>query len=175
MGIMDRIKRPENNPGYDQNNVNYGGNEDDYWDGFGGNQDDVQQDPGAQQDGRDDMGAGVSLSSAALELKIVHPKEFDCAPQIADHLLQHRAVVVNMELASVETRRRLLDFLTGVTYAVGGSLKKVAKDAIILTPSEVEVGDAKLRGGKDSARRPDARRDEDDADADEGGEDIADI
>ena len=176
MGLMDRIKRPDPNAGYDQN-TGYN-NGDDYWDNLGSDEhDDGQQDPGAQQDDRGDMGAGVSLSGAALELKIVHPKEFDSAPQIADHLLQHRAVVVNMELASVETRRRLLDFLTGVTYAVGGSLKKVAKDAIILTPSEVDVGDAKLRGAKDSARRADARRpqDEDEADGDEGGEDIADI
>lgn len=174
MGIMDKIKRqPEPDNGYDANGAY--GNDSDYWNNFDQQDADPQDDGGQPQDDRADMGAGVSLSGAQLELKIVHPKEFDSVTQIADHLLQHRAVVVNMEMASAETRRRLLDFLTGVTYSVGGALRKVSKDAIILTPQEVEVGDAKLRGS-DGSRRADARRPrDDDEDEDDGGEDIADI
>lgn len=86
----------------------------------------------------------ISLSGAALEMKVVRPEHFDSVAQIADHLLNNRTVVLNLENTNKETARRLIDFLSGVAYSIDGSLKKIASSAYVITPNNVDVGDAKL-------------------------------
>lgn len=93
------------------------------------------------------MGGGISLSGnsgSALEMKVVKPDSFDSVAQIADHLLSKRTIVLNLESTNKETARRLIDFLSGVAYSIDGSLKKIASNAYVITPSNVDVGDAKL-------------------------------
>ena len=93
------------------------------------------------------MGGGISLSGtagSALEMKVVKPESFDSVAQIADHLLSRRTVVLNLESTNKETARRLIDFLSGVAYSIDGSLKKIATNAYVITPNNVDVGDAKL-------------------------------
>ena len=93
------------------------------------------------------MGSGISLSGnsgSALEMKVVKPDSFDSVAQIADHLLSKRTIVLNLENTNKETARRLIDFLSGVAYSIDGSLKKIASNAYVITPSNVDVGDAKL-------------------------------
>ena len=97
------------------------------------------------------MGAGISLSGSsgsALEMKVVKPESFDSVAQIADHLISRRTVVLNLENTNKETSRRLIDFLSGVAYSIDGSLKKIASNAYVITPSNVNVGDAKLTSRK---------------------------
>lgn len=86
----------------------------------------------------------ISLSGTALEMKVVRPENFDSVAQIADHLLNNRTVVLNLENTNKETARRLIDFLSGVAYSIDGSLKKIASSAYVITPNNVDVGDAKL-------------------------------
>lgn len=90
---------------------------------------------------------GISLSGSAIEMKVVKPEHFESVPQIADHLLKKRTVVLNLENTNKETARRLIDFLSGVAYSIDGSLKKIASNAYVITPSNVDVGDAQLRAG----------------------------
>lgn len=93
------------------------------------------------------MGSGISLSGtagSALEMKVVKPESFDSVAQIADHLLSRRTIVLNLESTNKETARRLIDFLSGVAYSIDGSLKKIATNAYVITPNNVDVGDAKL-------------------------------
>ncbi|MBQ2469192.1 MAG: cell division protein SepF, partial [Clostridia bacterium] len=80
---------------------------------------------------------GISLSGSgtALEMKVVKPQQFDSVTQIADHLLNKRTVVLNLESTSKETARRLIDFLSGVAYSIDGSIKKIASNAYVITPS----------------------------------------
>lgn len=80
-------------------------------------------------------------------MKVVKPEHFESVPQIADHLLKKRTVVLNLENTNKETARRLIDFLSGVAYSIDGSLKKIASNAYVITPSNVDVGDAQLRAG----------------------------
>jgi len=94
---------------------------------------------------------GISIGGAALEMKVVKPEHFESVPQIADHLLNKRTVVLNLENTNKETARRLIDFLSGVAYSIDGSLKKIASNAYVITPNNVDVGDAQLKSG--SARR----------------------
>ncbi len=105
------------------------------------------------------MGGGISLSGAsgsAIEMKVVKPDSFDSVAQIADHLLSKRTVVLNLESTNKETARRLIDFLSGVAYSIDGSLKKIATNAYVITPSNVDVGDAKLARKQAPAPAPEA-------------------
>ncbi|MBR6920823.1 MAG: cell division protein SepF [Clostridia bacterium] len=81
----------------------------------------------------------VKLDGAALELKVVKPERYDTVPQIADHLLNRRTVVLNLEATNKETARRMIDFLSGVAYAIDGRLSKVAVNTYIITPANISV------------------------------------
>lgn len=93
---------------------------------------------------------GISIGGASLEMKVVKPEHFESVPQIADHLLNKRTVVLNLEKANKETARRLIDFLSGVAYSIDGSLRKIASNAYVITPNNVDVGEAKLSDNKAS-------------------------
>ena len=155
MGFMDRIKNVTGAGGYGDSY------EDDYYNNFDdenyGPADDMDQTMGQSNIGNmgtaGPIGAGMggislSGSGAALEMKVVKPQQFDSVSQIADHLLNKRTVVLNLENTSKETARRLIDFLSGVAYSIDGSIKKIATNAYVITPNNVDVGDAALRAPK---------------------------
>lgn len=80
----------------------------------------------------------VSIQTTAqLQVVLVKPSAFTDAKQIADHLIAKKTVVLNLETASPENKRRIIDFLVGVAYANGGSLKPVANLTYIITPYNV--------------------------------------
>ena len=70
-------------------------------------------------------------------------KAFEEAAEIAENLRDRRAVLMNLEETNKEVSRRLIDFLSGVAFALGGKIKRVSAQAYILTPTNVDlVGDA---------------------------------
>lgn len=87
--------------------------------------------------------ASTSLSSGApIEMRVERPTSYDDVGSIADHLLERKTVLLNLEFADKETIRRLIDFLTGVAYAIGGDIKKIAKRTYVVTPKNVDVSGA---------------------------------
>ncbi len=81
-------------------------------------------------------------TTAQLQVVLVKPEIFTDSQQIADHLLENKTVVLNLETASTDNKRRIIDFLAGVTYAQQGNLKRVANQTYIITPYNVGfVGD----------------------------------
>lgn len=100
----------------------------------GGNERDI--DPLAAQ--KQERGKVVNIQATAqLQVVLVKPEVFTDAKQIADHLISKKTVVLNLETASAENKRRIIDFLVGVAYANGGSLKPVANLTYIITPYNV--------------------------------------
>ena len=79
-------------------------------------------------------------ATTQLKVVLVKPSKYDeDATAIADHLLEKRTVVVNMENTDPDTARRLLDFVSGVAYATGGKVKRVAAKTYIATPYSVDL------------------------------------
>ncbi len=78
-------------------------------------------------------------TTAMLQVVLVKPDKFEDARAIADHLNEKRTVVLNLEAASKDVARRLVDLLNGVAYANGGQLKKVSTNTYIITPYNVNV------------------------------------
>ena len=78
-------------------------------------------------------------TTAKLQVVLKKPERFDDATAIADELLNKRTVLVNMEDTAKEEINKILWFLSGVAYANGGNLKKVAKRTYMITPYNVDV------------------------------------
>ena len=78
-------------------------------------------------------------TTAKLQVVLKKPEHFDEAPAIADELLERRTVVLNLEATAKDEAGRLLCFLSGVAYANGGKLKKIANNTYIITPYNVDV------------------------------------
>ena len=82
----------------------------------------------------------VSLNNnTALQVILVKPDRFDTVSEIADNLRDKKAIVLNLESTNKDVARRLVDFLSGVAYALDGKIKKVAISTYILTPYNVEI------------------------------------
>ena len=76
------------------------------------------------------------------QVVLIKPERFETAAEIADHLRAKRPVLINLETTPKEVTRRLVDFLSGVAYAIDGKVKKVAANTYIITPPNVDlVGD----------------------------------
>ena len=85
----------------------------------------------------------AATARATIRLKVMRPEKFSDAPLVADELLMGRTVVLNLEAMEREACRHLLDFISGVTYALDGSIKRIAGDAtFIVTPNSVALADA---------------------------------
>ena len=69
----------------------------------------------------------------------VAPGSFNDAQQVADHYKSNLPVIVNLEAADRDLRRRLIDFCSGLCYGLGGQMERVADHVYLLTPSNVEV------------------------------------
>lgn len=82
----------------------------------------------------------VSINTTAqLQVVLVKPKAFDESSSIADHLRERRTVVLNLEATNKDVARRMVDFLSGVAYALEGKIKKVAINTYIITPYNVDI------------------------------------
>lgn len=76
-------------------------------------------------------------ATARLQVVLVRPEVFSDTRQIADHLKENKTVVLNLEAASPEVTRRIIDFVGGVAYASGGNIKPVANNTFIIFPYNV--------------------------------------
>lgn len=71
-------------------------------------------------------------------LLLVQPDRFELAADIADRIRERNAIVLNLENTQKDTTRRILDFLSGVTYALGGKVKRVSGNTFIITPAGMD-------------------------------------
>lgn len=78
-------------------------------------------------------------ANTQLQVVLVKPERFENVSEIADHLRDKHAVMLNLENTDRNIARRLVDFLSGCTYAVDGKIKKVAASAYLITPFNVEI------------------------------------
>ena len=89
---------------------------------------------------RNDPNKVVNINTTAqLQVVLAKPESFEEAKAVADNLNEKRTVVLNLESANRDVARRLVDFLSGVAYANGGQLKRVANSTFIITPYNVDV------------------------------------
>jgi cell division inhibitor SepF len=75
----------------------------------------------------------------APRVHVVAPTRFADAQEIGDRLKDEQPVIVNLQVVDRDLARRMIDFCSGLAYALSGSMEKVADQVFLLTPSDVEV------------------------------------
>jgi cell division inhibitor SepF len=76
---------------------------------------------------------------SSVKVHLVLPRSFNDAQQIADKYKQGIPVILNLQSADTELSKRLIDFASGLTYALNGGMQRVADKVFLLTPRNVEV------------------------------------
>ena len=76
---------------------------------------------------------------APAKVHLVAPRAFNDAKQIADRFKAQIPVILNLQSADTELSKRLIDFASGLTYALDGSMQRVADKVFLLTPRDVEL------------------------------------
>jgi cell division inhibitor SepF len=74
-----------------------------------------------------------------VRVHLVLPRSFNDAQQIADKFKDNVPVILNLQNADSDLSKRLIDFASGLTYALDGSMQRVADKVFLLTPRDVEV------------------------------------
>ena len=77
--------------------------------------------------------------TTAARVHVVEPQGFNDAQEVGDRLKANQPVILNLQGLPRELQRRLIDFSSGLAYAVAGSMQRVADQVFLLTPSNVEV------------------------------------
>ncbi len=78
-------------------------------------------------------------SPNSVRVHLVLPRSFNDAQQIADKFKGSIPVILNLQSADAELSKRLIDFASGLTYALDGGMQRVADKVFLLTPRNVEV------------------------------------
>ena len=95
-------------------------------------------------DGLNDQYYNLKASEAVEEdgstkLVLLEPRAFSETQQIADQLKNRNTVVVNLKRVTSEQAKRIVDFLSGTIYAIGGDLQKIGGGIFLCTPNNVSV------------------------------------
>jgi cell division inhibitor SepF len=102
---------------------------------------------------RDDAGAAAAPTMAprasavrpipmpATRVHVMDPKGFNDAQEVGDRLKNGQPVILNLQGVDRDLQRRLIDFASGLAYALNGTMSKAADQVFLLTPSNVEVSD----------------------------------
>jgi cell division inhibitor SepF len=99
--------------------------------------DDTAEEPRPSRRGRRRAPAGNGGSVASMH--VVTPKSFNDAQQVADEFKRSKPVIINLQQTDRELSKRLIDFSSGMTYALGGGMQRISQGIFLLTPENVEV------------------------------------
>ena len=93
----------------------------------------------------------VTLPSSG-KMILLEPRAFSESQQIADHLKKRNTVVVNLKRVTQEQAKRIVDFLSGTLYAIGGDLQKLGPGIFLCTPKNINV-QGKMSEEEDKLRK----------------------
>jgi cell division inhibitor SepF len=82
---------------------------------------------------------GMVRAVPSVQVHLIVPRSFNDAQQIADKFKDSMPVILNLQGADQELSKRLIDFTSGLTYALDGGMQRVADKVFLLTPRNVEV------------------------------------
>ena len=129
---------------FKKNTDNYGdfSGDDQY---YGGNGFDDMDANASEDNGFDDLQdapaaeAAPAFGAPTAALKIVNPKDYKDAVEIANLLMNGNTVLLNIENIAKDQAIRLLDYLSGAVHVAGGLMTKVSKTTIVLAPKNIDV------------------------------------
>jgi cell division inhibitor SepF len=85
------------------------------------------------------QGGNGGAGGSDFAMHVVTPRNFNDAQQVADEFKRSKPVIINLQSTDRELSKRLIDFSSGITYALGGGMQRIAQGIFLLTPRNVEV------------------------------------
>jgi cell division inhibitor SepF len=85
------------------------------------------------------VGSNGRSTGGDIQVHLVIPKSFNDAQQIADQFKDAIPVILNLQGTDTDLSKRLIDFASGLTYALDGGMQRIADKVFLLTPRNVEV------------------------------------
>lgn len=79
------------------------------------------------------------IDNGGSKMILLEPRAMSESQQIADHLKNRDTVVVNLKRVTSDQAKRIIDFLSGTTYAIGGEMQKIGGGIFLCTPKNVSV------------------------------------
>ena len=79
------------------------------------------------------------LAAEGTKLILLEPRAFSESQQIADHLKSRHTVIVNLRRVTTDQAKRIVDFLSGTIYAIGGDLQKIGGGIFLCAPKNMSV------------------------------------
>ncbi len=98
--------------------------------------------PLGSQDGRNVMtmqNKTVKSITNAFKLVVIEPQSFEECSKLVDSLRSRKPIIVNIEKLDSDTGRKIFDFLNGATYALNGSVQKIANGIFLFAPENVAI------------------------------------
>jgi cell division inhibitor SepF len=97
---------------------------------------------------------GLPSSASRMRMLVFQPSSYEEAECIIDNLKARKPVIMNLDEMDVELGQRILDFVGGAVYSLGGDIKKVARSIFVVAPSNVDIAqNADERSTRDGFRR----------------------
>ncbi|MGI5918933.1 MAG: cell division protein SepF [Christensenellales bacterium] len=97
---------------------------------------------------------GLPNSSGRMRMLVFQPSSYEEAELIIDNLKARKPVIMNLDEMDVELGQRILDFVGGAVYSLGGDIKKVARSIFVVAPPNVVIAhNADERSVHDGFRR----------------------
>lgn len=128
---------------------------------------------GGDDDAAEEMGTDEEFYSTSREeyheengvagskMMLLEPRAYSESQQIADYLKARSAVVVNLKRVTPDQAKRIVDFLSGTIYAIGGDLQKLGGGIFLCTPNNVNV-EGKISDDANSSKSKSSKKDKDD-------------
>jgi cell division inhibitor SepF len=101
--------------------------------------DDTAEEPRPRRGRRRAPAGNGGGGGGVASMHVVTPKSFNDAQQVADEFKRSKPVIINLQSTDRELSKRLIDFSSGMTYALGGGMQRIAQGIFLLTPENVEV------------------------------------
>jgi cell division inhibitor SepF len=99
----------------------------------------------AKTAGPGEMGSVRPMAISSAKPQVVSPHGFDQAQEVGDRYRNNMPVIINLQGTDRDLARRIIDFASGLCYALGGQMERVSKDVYLLTPADVQVSDEERR------------------------------
>jgi len=78
-------------------------------------------------------------SAPAMEVCVIKPNNMEDSREITETLLGGRTVILNLEGLDLEDAQRIIDFISGATFAIDGNLQKISNSIFLVTPANVDI------------------------------------
>ncbi len=101
--------------------------------------DETAEEPQPRRGRRRAAPAGNGGGRGVASMHVVTPRSFNDAQQVADEFKRSKPVIINLQSTDRELSKRLIDFSSGMTYALGGGMQRISQGIFLLTPENVEV------------------------------------